>query len=93
MRDSYKIEDFAGKSYMNAPWDTRQDKTNYIYNTVLEEKFPSTAHGLVKWNDDRSDVVPLTDEELTKLHYDKYTNTWKSMPKASAKITGGEFTY
>jgi hypothetical protein len=60
---------------------------------VLEKKFPSTAHGLVKWNEDRSDVMPLTDAELEQLHYDKYTNKWKSMPKDRAKITGGEFTY
>ena len=93
MRDTYDISTVAGKSYMNAPWNTTQDKTNYLYNTVLEKRFPGTAHGLVKWNKDRSDVVSLTDEELKQLHYDKYTNTWKSMPKAKAKITGGEFTY
>ena len=93
MRDSYTIEDFAGKTYMNAPWDTRQDKTNYVYNTVLKNKFPTTAHGLVKWNADRTDVIPLTDEELEALNYDKYTDKWKSMPKTAASITGGEYTY
>ena len=93
MRDSYTIEDFAGKTYMNAPWDTRQDKTNYVYNTVLKNKFPTTAHGLVKWNSDRTDVIPLTDEELEALNYDKYTDKWKSMPKTAASITGGEYTY
>jgi hypothetical protein len=93
MRDTYTLKDVAGKCYMNTPWQTTQDKSNYFGKTVLKDKYPHVAHGLVKWNSDKSDITPLTDEELVELNYVKYAQQWKDSPKETSPITGGQFTY
>ena len=93
MRDKYTTKDIAGKSYMNSPWDKTQDKSNYFGKTVLKDKYPDVAHGLVKWNADKSDVTPLTDEELLELNYIKYDQKWHDAPKQESLLTGGKFTY
>ena len=93
MRDTYTLKDVAGKCYMNTPWQTTQDKSNYFGKTILKDKYLHVAHGLVKWNSDKSDVTPLTDEELVELNYVKYAQQWKDAPKETSPITGGHFTY
>ena len=93
MRDTYTIKDVANKALMNTPWETTQDKSNYFGKTVLKDKYPHVAHGLVKWNNDKSDVVPLSDTELLELNYVKFHKTWQEASKQDSPITGGKFTY
>ena len=93
MRDTYTIKDVSDQALMSTPWDGTQDKSNYFGKTVLKDKYPDVAHGLVKWNDDKSDVVPLSDKELLELNYVKYHKTWQEASKEDSPVTGGKFTY
>ena len=93
MRDTYTIKDVSDQALMSTPWDGTQDKSNYFGKTVLKDKYPDVAHGLVKWNNDKSDVVPLSDKELLELNYVKYHKTWQEASKEDSPVTGGKFTY
>jgi len=93
MRDTYTIKDVSDQALMSTPWDGTQDKSNYFGKTVLKDKYPDVAHGLVKWNHDKSDVVPLSDKELLELNYVKYHKTWQEASKEDSPVTGGKFTY
>ena len=79
MRAKYNISTVANKSFLNSPWDTTQDKSNYLNNT---------AHGLIKYNGEL-----LTDREYKELNYVKYTDEWKSRAKSKDLHSGGEHTY
>ena len=82
MRDTYTTEMCSGKSFMNSPWDTSADKTNYLgeYDGATGEK-SKIAHGLVRWNGGKTGVQALTPEEFKALNYIKYSNKYRSLPK------------
>ena len=63
-----------------------------IMNKSIKSLFEK-EYFFVKWNDDKSNVVPLTDEELLELNYVKYHKTWQEASKEESPITGGQFTY